>query len=54
MDILLKWLNEEVKLSEKITNIDEQFSNGYFIAELLYKYNQIIDFNEKFYNVNHK
>ena len=43
MELLLDWLNNEVKLSQKITDVDSQFSNGYLFSELLQKYNQILD-----------
>ena len=39
MDLILTWLNEEVQLSVKISNIEEQFLNGYLFGELLAKYN---------------
>ncbi len=38
--IILHWLNEEVKLSQEITSLTEDFRNGYLLGELLYKYNQ--------------
>lgn len=50
MDILQKWLNNEVRLSEKITNLETQFANGYLLGELLSKYNQIIEFEDQFIN----
>lgn len=40
-DILFKWLNIETKLSKKITDIEQEFSNGYLFAELLVKYQQL-------------
>ena len=39
--ILIKWLNEEIRLSKQITDIPEDFKNGYLFAELLYKVKQI-------------
>ena len=39
MEILLNWLNHDVKLSQNIKDIDKQFSNGYLLGELLFKYN---------------
>lgn len=48
MNILYDWLNNEVKLSIKITNIESQFSNGYYFGELLYLFHQQLDFMEKF------
>ena len=50
MNILYKWLNHEVKLSIKITNVEFQFANGYFFGELLYLYHQQLDFTEEFVN----
>ena len=52
-DILLNWINNEVKLSKKIQNIEEDFSNGYFFGELLYKYKLLPQFNQ-FKNSNDK
>ena len=45
-DILLNWINNEVKLSKQITNLNEDFSNGYFFGELLYKYKLLPQFNQ--------
>ena len=39
--ILLKWLNEDIRLSRNIQDISEDFKNGYLFAELLYKVKQI-------------
>jgi hypothetical protein len=44
MDILLDWLNKTVQLSEKVTDIDAQFANGFLLCELLFSYNQILKF----------
>ena len=38
---LKDWLNNEVKLSKKVDNINEDFHNGYLFAELLHKTKQI-------------
>lgn len=40
------WLNNEVKLSRNIVNIEEDFSNGYLFGELLNKLKQISNFKE--------
>ena len=40
-DLLLQWLNEDIKLSKEITNIPLDFRTGYFFAELLNKMNQL-------------
>jgi len=45
-DILYTWLNTEVDLSKKITNIEQDFSNGYLLGELLYKFNQLTNFRD--------
>lgn len=50
MDLILGWLNDEVQLSTKITDIGQQFSNGYLFGELLEKHNQQLDFLEEFVN----
>jgi len=39
-ELILSWLNDEVQLSMKVTNIEENFGNGYLFGELLSKYNQ--------------
>ena len=38
---ILDWLNNKIKLSKKITDISEDFQNGYLFAELLHKTRQI-------------
>lgn len=69
-DLLAKWLNEDIKLSEvsykkvrraeitfqianltiylkqTITDFESDFSSGYLLGELLYKFNQLDNFNE--------
>lgn len=37
-------------MSEKITQVDSQFANGYLFGEILYRYNQIVDFDVNFVN----
>jgi len=44
-DPILKWLNNENKLSKKVSNIEQDFANGKFFAELLSKFNQKINMN---------
>lgn len=46
VDILLSWLNTEISLSKKISNIEKDFSNGYLFGELLYKCNQLVNFSD--------
>ena len=40
-DQLLNWLNNEIKLSKKITDIPKDFRTGYYFAELLNKTNHL-------------
>ena len=40
-DLLIKWLNDEIKLSKEITNIPSDFRTGYLFAELLHKMNHL-------------
>ena len=40
-EYLISWLNNEIHLSKKITNIPKDFNNGYLFAELLYKTKQL-------------
>jgi hypothetical protein len=44
-ELLANWLNEEVGLSKKIGNFEEDFASGYLFGELLYKFNQQSDFH---------
>lgn len=50
--LLLNWLNNDVKLSNVIYSLEEDFKDGYFLGELLHKYNQQLDF-DKFVARNH-
>ena len=43
-EILLSWLNDEVKLSRKVVNLDADWRSGYLIGEVLWKHNQQGDF----------
>ena len=45
-NLLEIWLNSEVELSKKVENFEEDFSNGYLLGELLYKFNQLPDFQD--------
>ena len=45
-NLIESWINDEIKLSKIITNIEEDFSNGYLYGELFNKYNQISNFSE--------
>ncbi|XP_021147970.2 sperm flagellar protein 2 isoform X6 [Columba livia] len=46
--ILCEWLNQEVKLSRSVGSgsFSEEFSTGYLLGELLYKYGLQDDFNQ--------
>lgn len=45
-ELIANWLNEEVGLSKRVTNFEEDFASGYLFGELLYKFNQQPDFEE--------
>lgn len=45
-NLIVNWLNNELKLSRKVNIIEEDFANGYLFGEILNKYNQISYFNE--------
>ncbi|XP_014809464.1 PREDICTED: sperm flagellar protein 2 [Calidris pugnax] len=47
-EILCEWLNKEVKLSRSVVpgSFSEEFSTGYLLGELLYKYGLQDDFNQ--------
>ena len=42
---LANWINTSLKLSKKITNISEDFYNGYLFGEILDKHRLIPNFN---------
>eukprot|EP01035_Chromulina_nebulosa_P002237 gene2237-3016_t len=44
--LLMNWLNNDVKLSSVIYSLEEDFKDGYLLGELLYKYNQQLDFDK--------
>jgi len=39
-DLLAKWLNEDIKLSQRIMDFEQDFASGYLLGELLYRFNQ--------------
>ena len=41
--LILEWLNDEVKLSRRIFSIDHDLRDGYLLGELLFKFNQLDD-----------
>ena len=45
-DLLLNWLNDEIQLSKRITNFEDDFHNGFLFGELLAKYSQQLNFHE--------
>jgi len=45
-EILATWLNEEVGLTRKVDEFEEDFSSGYLFGELLWKFNQQANFEE--------
>jgi hypothetical protein len=45
-DILRTWLNTEVDLSKKIENMEKDFSNGYLLGELLWRFNQLTNIQQ--------
>lgn len=45
-NLIETWLNSEVELSKKVSNFEEDFSNGYLLGELLYKFNQLPNFQD--------
>lgn len=53
-EILLNYLNKEVKLSKKIESIEIDFKNGYYFAELLSNTNFLILNNLSLFNPNAK
>ena len=40
-EIILNWLNKDLKFDPEIKNIPKEFSDGYYFAEILYKFNEI-------------
>ena len=45
-DLLINWLNDEVQLSKRITNFEEDFHNGFLFGELLSKFSQQLNFDQ--------
>ena len=44
-ELLFNWLNDEVQLSKRVINFEEDFHNGYLFGELLSKHSQQLNFN---------
>ncbi len=45
-NLIVNWLNNDLKLSRKVNIIEEDFANGYLFGEILSKYNQVSYLNE--------
>ncbi|CAM9266876.1 unnamed protein product, partial [Chrysoparadoxa australica] len=45
-DILLRWVNEELSLSQNVLNLDHDFRSGYLLGEILHLHNQQQDFDQ--------
>jgi hypothetical protein len=45
-ELILKWLNEEIGLSRKVSSFEEDFANGFLFGELLARYNQQLNFGQ--------
>eukprot|EP00435_Cladocopium_sp_Y103_P034218 s2640_g8.t2 len=48
--LILTWLNDDVRLSRKVTEFERDFANGYLLGELLSKHGLVQDFEEVFVN----
>ena len=44
-EILLRWLNDEVRLAVPVANFEEDFANGYSFGELLDRHQMQPDFH---------
>ena len=42
-DQIIKWLNDELKLSKRVTNIEQDFTNGKLFGEIISQNNQKIN-----------
>ncbi|DBA03233.1 TPA: hypothetical protein N0F65_011592 [Lagenidium giganteum] len=40
INLLLWWINHELQLSKKVTDMEKDFASGYLLGEILYKLNQ--------------
>ena len=43
--LLTDWLNNDVRLSERVENLDLDFTDGYLLGELLMRFNQNDNFD---------
>lgn len=48
--LILTWLNDDVRLSRKVTEFERDFANGYLLGELLSKHGLVQNFEEDFVN----
>lgn len=37
-ELLKRWLNEDIKLSVQVTNLERDFSNGFLLGELFHSF----------------
>ncbi|RYH11952.1 hypothetical protein EON65_38405 [archaeon] len=44
--LILHWLNEEVRISRHVDNFSEDFKDGYLLGEILFRFNQQLNFSE--------
>lgn len=44
--LILHWLNEEVRISRRVDNFSEDFRDGYLLGEILFRFNQQLNFSE--------
>lgn len=45
-NLILYWLNDELKLSRKVNIIEDDFANGYLFGEILNRYKMINNFTD--------
>ena len=50
--LLLKWLNEECRLSRTVYSIEDDFKNGYLFGELLDRFGLQPNFKKRFRDTN--
>jgi len=47
-DVIVRWLNDDVRLSKKVTTFERDFANGYLFGELLSKHGLLKNFEVDF------
>lgn len=45
-NLLLDWINEELRLSRRVNHIEKDFSSGMLLAEVLYKLGKLQSLDE--------